>query len=66
MRLTIEETEMVVEHSAAVPLALILFNMDFRAKLKKDWTIGVILSGGNTMMEKMVEIFSPSSSIISN
>ena len=59
MRLMLEEMKIVIEPSAAVPIAAVLFNRDLRrylAKLKRDWTIGIIVSGGNTTVEKIIEI----------
>jgi threonine dehydratase len=61
MQLVFEELNMMVERSAAVPLAVILFNEEFRlhlTKMKLDWTIGIILTEGNIMFEKAMEIFS--------
>lgn len=65
MRLVFERLKMVVEPSACVPLAVLLFNKDFRATVssmqeqqaKETWKVGVILSGGNTTMEKIAAMF---------
>jgi threonine dehydratase len=56
-RLTMEQLKMIVEPSSAVAIATVLFNDAFRAMLaeqKKDWNIGIILTGGNTTVERIV------------
>ena len=61
MRLLLEEMKIVVEPSSAVPLAVVLFNEDFRralAKVKRDWTMGIVVSGGNATVERIIEILS--------
>ena len=61
LQLILEEMKVVFEPAAAVPLAVILFNKDFQAELaelKNEWTIGVILSGGNTTVNKVAQMFS--------
>ena len=61
LQLILEEMKIVLEPASAVPLAVILFNKDFQAELaelKKEWTIGVILSGGNTTVNKVTQMFS--------
>ncbi|ROV96789.1 hypothetical protein VMCG_07913 [Cytospora schulzeri] len=55
LRLVLERMKMVVEPSAAVPLAVVLFNEDFRSLVEREageegWDIGVVLSGGNVPM----------------
>ncbi|MCJ1391739.1 hypothetical protein MMC18_004604 [Xylographa bjoerkii] len=50
MKLILEYMGMVVEPSAAVPLAVVLFNKEFRsyvASRPRAWRVGVVLSGGN-------------------
>ncbi|EFW17279.1 pyridoxal-phosphate dependent enzyme [Coccidioides posadasii str. Silveira] len=63
MRLVLERMKVVVEPSAVVGLAVILFNEDFRALVEKEsgkegWDIGVVFSGGNTSVEAIRELFS--------
>ncbi|KAI9738181.1 MAG: hypothetical protein M1834_008679 [Cirrosporium novae-zelandiae] len=62
MRLLLERVKIVVEPSSAVPLAVILFNEEFRALVEKEggeegWDVGVILSGGNTSIEAISRLF---------
>jgi threonine dehydratase len=57
LRLLMERAKLFVEPSAAVGLAVVLYNEEFR-KLMKGWNIGVILSGGNTTMEALSKIYS--------
>ena len=50
MRRLMPALQTVIEPSAAVPLAVALFNPKFRAMVAKDgrtWKIGIVLSGGN-------------------
>ncbi|KKZ61123.1 hypothetical protein EMCG_04268 [[Emmonsia] crescens] len=59
MRLTIEDTKMMLEPSAAVPLAVILFNTCFQRYMSSrggPLNIGVILSGGNISVERLFEV----------
>lgn len=73
MRLVLERLKVFIEPSAAVPLAVVLYDLDFRAwvleKQKQErrengnlgktakWDVGVILSGGNTTIEAILGIF---------
>ena len=60
-RLLVEELKMLIEPSSAVTLAVILFNKEFRsvlARRKAQWSIGIILTGGNTTVSKTAEEFS--------
>ena len=62
MKLILERTKLFVEPSAAVPLAVVLYNEDFRKIVEKEagepgWNIGVVLSGGNTTMEAILKLF---------
>ena len=55
-RLVLERMKMVVEPSAVVGLAVVLFNEGFRALVEREsggkgWDIGVVFSGGNTSVE---------------
>ncbi|EEP81243.1 conserved hypothetical protein [Uncinocarpus reesii 1704] len=63
MRLVLERMKVVIEPSAAVGLAVVLFNEDFRALAEKEageqgWDMGVVFSGGNTSIEAMGQLFS--------
>jgi len=62
MRLVMERAKQFIEPSAAVPLAVMLYNEDFRKRVEKEagedgWNIGVVLSGGNTTMEAIAKLF---------
>lgn len=69
MRLLFERVKVVVEPSAAVPLAVVLFNRQFRdlvaaRQLGMDvdgedgvWDVGIVLSGGNTTMKAISGLF---------
>lgn len=64
MRLLIERVKVVVEPSAAVPLAVCLFDEGFRRIVEqeggeKGWNVGVVLSGGNTTVEAISKLFAP-------
>lgn len=64
MRLLLERAKIFVEPSAAVPLAVILFNESFRRMVEKEageqgWNIGVVLSGGNTTVDAIAKLFAP-------
>lgn len=63
LKLLMERAKLFVEPSAAVPLAVILYNEEFRkyvehAAGESGWNIGVILSGGNTTVEAIAKLFS--------
>ncbi|KAJ3523812.1 hypothetical protein NM208_g8689 [Fusarium decemcellulare] len=63
-RLVFERLKMVVEPSAAVPLAVVLYNEEFRTLVeheagKAGWDIGIILSGGNMSAEGFAKLFAP-------
>jgi threonine dehydratase len=62
MKLIFERLKVVVEPSAAVPLAVILFDEEFRQIAEKEgggkgWTVGVVLSGGNTTVEAISRLY---------
>jgi len=65
MRLVLERMKVVIEPSAAVPLAVVLYDEEFRrwvAEKQKEaggeaWDIAIIFSGGNTTMEAIVGMF---------
>ncbi|GLB39510.1 putative pyridoxal-phosphate dependent enzyme [Lyophyllum shimeji] len=63
MKLVLERMKVVIEPSAAVPLAVVLFNEEFRKLVEREagekgWDIGVIFSGGNTTVEAIAKLFS--------
>jgi len=62
MRLLLERLKVVVEPSAAVPLAVVLFDEEFRRLAEREggkegWNVGVVLSGGNTTVEAIGKLF---------
>ncbi|KAJ4187019.1 hypothetical protein NW759_016911 [Fusarium solani] len=64
-KLMLERLKIWVEPSAAVPLAVVLFNEDFRSMVEREagdqgWDIGIIVSGGNINAEGMAKLFSSS------
>jgi threonine dehydratase len=66
MRLLLERAKVFVEPSAAVPLAVVLYDEDFRSMVEKEggeqgWNIGIVLSGGNTTVEAIAKLFEPAS-----
>lgn len=64
LRLVLERMKVVVEPSAVVPLAVVLFNEEFRAMVEREagpegWDLGIVFSGGNISLEKMAELIAP-------
>ena len=64
LRLVFERMKVVIEPSAAVGLAVALFNEDFRGMVEREageegWELGVVFSGGNTSMEALAGMFAP-------
>lgn len=62
LRLVLERLKLVVEPSAAVPLAVVLFNEDFRSMVEREageegWDVGIVLSGGNVALENLGKMF---------
>jgi threonine dehydratase len=62
LRLVLERMKMVVEPSAVVGLAVALYNEEFRGLVEREagdggGDLGVVLSGGNTSLEALAEIF---------
>ncbi|KAG9190918.1 threonine dehydratase [Alternaria panax] len=62
MKLVLERMKCFVEPSAVVGLATILYNEDFRNMVQREaghktWNIAVVLSGGNTTIEAITNIF---------
>ncbi|KEY68950.1 hypothetical protein S7711_04615 [Stachybotrys chartarum IBT 7711] len=64
MRLVLERLKLYVEPSGCVPLAVALFNEDFRAMVEREagpggWDLGVIFSGGNVGVDTLGKLFAP-------
>lgn len=64
LRLVLERMKLVVEPSAVVPLAVVLFNEDFRGMVEREggeegWDVGVVFSGGNVALENLGKMFAP-------
>ncbi|KAH9812899.1 serine racemase-like [Teratosphaeria destructans] len=62
LRLLMERAKLFVEPTAALGLAVVLYNEAFRREVQrraggKGWNVGVILSGGNTTMEALAKLF---------
>jgi threonine dehydratase len=62
MRLIFERMKLVVEPSAAVPLAVVLFDEDFRSMVEREageagWDLGIVLSGGNVAVDGLAKLF---------
>ncbi|KAG5970263.1 hypothetical protein E4U58_000550 [Claviceps cyperi] len=65
-RLVWERMKLVVEPSACVGLAVVLFDDQFRAMVKREagedgWDLGIVLSGGNVGGEAVVQMLSDES-----
>ncbi|KAH7156047.1 serine racemase [Dactylonectria macrodidyma] len=61
-KLVFERFKLVIEPSAAVPLATALFNEDFRGLAEKEagetgWDLGLVFSGGNIAMDGLTQLF---------
>ncbi|TPX15761.1 uncharacterized protein E0L32_000095 [Thyridium curvatum] len=61
-RLLYERAKLVVEPSAAVPLAVALYDDEFRAVAAREagpegWDVGIVLSGGNVEIDKLGDLF---------
>lgn len=63
MRLLLERMKVMVEPSAAVGLAVALYDEGFRRTVEKEgpWNLGVVLSGGNTTVEAIGKLFAADS-----
>lgn len=62
MRLVYERMKVVVEPSAVVGLAVVLFHEGFRAEVEREgdeegWDVGVVFSGGNVSLEALGGLF---------
>ncbi|MCJ1338992.1 hypothetical protein MMC09_004281 [Bachmanniomyces sp. S44760] len=71
MRLVVERMKVLVEPSAVVGLAVALFHEGFRRRVEREgngrgegkckkggWDVGIVLSGGNTTIEALGDLFS--------
>ncbi|EHK24272.1 uncharacterized protein TRIVIDRAFT_71646 [Trichoderma virens Gv29-8] len=63
MKLVYERMKLVVEPSACVPLAVALFDEDFRSLVEKEageegWDLGLVFSGGNVAVESLGKLLS--------
>lgn len=62
MRLVLERCKMLVEPSACVPLAVALFDEEFRGMVEREageggWDLGVVFSGGNVGVDAIGRMF---------
>lgn len=62
LRLVLERMKVVVEPSAVVPLAVVLYNEDFRELVEREageegWDVGLVFSGGNVALENLAKMF---------
>lgn len=69
MKLVIERMKILIEPSSAVPVAVVLYNEEFWSDMVECWrekggrgelNIGIVVSGGNTTIEKIIELFGSS------
>jgi threonine dehydratase len=63
MKLVYERMKLVVEPSACVPLAVALFDEDFRSLVEQaageeGWDLGIVFSGGNVAVESLGKLLS--------
>ncbi|KAF2155006.1 tryptophan synthase beta subunit-like PLP-dependent enzyme [Myriangium duriaei CBS 260.36] len=63
MRLMLERAKIFIEPSAAVGVAVALYNEEFRTMVEKEagpegWNVGIVLTGGNTTVEAIAKLFS--------
>ena len=71
MRLVLERMKVVVEPSAAVGVAVALWNEDFRNTVeqeggKEGWDVGVVFSGGNVGVEALGRMFAGGEGLVEN
>jgi len=65
MRLMLERAKIFIEPSAAVGVAVALYNEEFRKLVEKEagekgWNVGIVLTGGNTTVDAIAKLFAPS------
>ena len=63
LKLVLERFKLVIEPSAAVPLAVALYNEDFRHMVQETagrtgWDVGIVFSGGNLSVEALGKLYS--------
>ncbi|KAI5851899.1 tryptophan synthase beta subunit-like PLP-dependent enzyme [Tricharina praecox] len=64
MRLVVERCKILIEPSSAVPVAVVLGNPEWRAEIQRVFAgreevrVGIVISGGNTTIDKIIELFS--------
>jgi threonine dehydratase len=59
------QCKLVIEPSAAVPLAVVLYNEDFRSMVEREagpegWDLGIVFSGGNIAVDGLASLFAAS------
>lgn len=64
LRLVLERMKVVVEPSAVVGLAVVLWNEEFRRVVEEEageegWDVGIIFTGGNVSLEALGRLFPP-------
>ena len=64
MRLMMERAKLFIEPSAAVGVAVALYNEDFRRMVQEEageegWNVGIVLTGGNTTVDAIAKLFAP-------
>ena len=64
LRLMLERAKIFIEPSAAVGVAVALYNEEFRSMVEREagpdgWNIGIVLTGGNTTVEASAKLFGP-------
>ncbi|KAI1361307.1 tryptophan synthase beta subunit-like PLP-dependent enzyme [Xylaria arbuscula] len=64
LKLVYERFKLVIEPSSAVPLAVALFNEEFRSLVEREggedgWDVGIVFSGGNVSLEALGKLFAP-------
>jgi len=64
MRLVYERVKVVIEPSAAVPLAVVLYSEEFKVIAKtveegvgRKPNVGIVFSGGNVELDKVIALF---------
>ncbi|KAI1389695.1 tryptophan synthase beta subunit-like PLP-dependent enzyme [Hypoxylon trugodes] len=62
LKLVYERLKLVVEPSSVVPLAVALYNEDFRALVEREageegWDLGIVFSGGNVSLDALGKLF---------
>lgn len=68
MRLVMERMKLLVEPSAVVGLAVVLYDEEFRRLVETEageegWDVGIVLSGGNTTVEAVGGLFATAAGI---